>query len=92
MIGQTANLTSRYFFLLDLYFTTEFLVKRVSFSHGFCFEFDFIFFEKRAGLTYFVCWTFLENSPKKLRLLCNLTFSFISKIMQASLGPKIKTS
>ena len=45
-----------------------------------------------AGVTHFVRWTFFENSPKKLRLLCNLTFSFISKMMQASLGPKNKNS
>ena len=29
--------------------------------------------------------------PKKLRLLCNLIFSFVLKTMQASLDPKIKT-
>ena len=33
-----------------------------------------------------------RNSPKKLRLLCNLIFSFVLKTMQASLDPKIKTS
>ena len=32
-----------------------------------------------------------RNSPKKLRLLCNLIFSFVLKKMQASLDPKIKT-
>ena len=32
-----------------------------------------------------------RNSPKKLRLLCNLIFSFVLKTMQASLDPKIKT-
>lgn len=44
-----------------------------------------------TGLIGFVYWTFLENSLKKLRLLCNLIFSFILKTMQALLDPKIKT-